>query len=150
MAQKYRLGFIRRAANLVVRGLLALRVPLPHTYLLAVRGRRTGVLRKTPVTLIETDRQRYLVAPYGEVSWVRNARAAGEVRLKRYRWETVGIEELSSKEAAPILKTYLSNISIVRPFFDVSPDSSLTDFEREAPRHPVFRILDAPPFAVRN
>jgi len=141
MAQTYRLGFLRRSANVLVRGLLALNVPLPHTYLLAVRGRQTGVLRKTPVTLVETGRDRYLVAPYGEVNWVRNARAAGEVQLKRRnRWETARITELSPQEAAPILKTYLTDVAIVRPFFDVTPKSSLADFEREAPRHPVFRI----------
>src|SRR2546426_2159629 len=142
MARRYRLGLIRRAVNLLVRGFLELGVPMPHTYLLAVRGRQTGLLRKTPVTLVETDRDRYLVAPYGEVNWVRNARAAREVRLKRWwRWETVGLTELAPKEAAPILKTYIKDVAIVRPFFDVTAKSSLTDFEREAPRHPVFQIV---------
>ena len=142
MARRYRLGLIRRAVNLLVRVLLALCVPMPHTYLLAVKGRQTGLLRKTPVTLVETERDRYLVAPYGEVNWVRNAKAAGEVHLKRWwRWETVRITELAPKEAAPILKQYIKDVAVVRPFFDVTPKSSLTDFEREAPRHPVFRIV---------
>ena len=142
MARTYRLGLIRRVLNLLVRGFLALGVPMPHTYLLAVRGRQSGRLRKTPVTLVETDEHRYLVAPYGEVNWVRNARAAGEVRLKRWwGWETVRLTELTPKEAAPILKTYIKDVMVVRPFFDVTPKSSLTDFEREAPRHPVFRIV---------
>ena len=149
MAQQYQLGFVRRAVNLLVRGLLALRLPPPHTYLLAVPGRRTGVLRKTPVTLLENDRDRFLVAPYGQVNWVRNARAAGEVQLKRWgRWETVGISELAPQEAAPILKRYVTDVAIVRQFFDVTPESSLTDFEREAPRHPVFRILSKRPSAA--
>src|SRR5262245_12473620 len=144
MAQQYQLGFGRRVANLLVRGLLACGVPLPHTYLLAVRGRQSGLLRKTPVTLVEDDRGRYLVAPYGEVNWVRNAKAAGKVQLKRgSRWEAVRITEVAPAEAAPILKTYLRRVSIVRPFFDVTPESSLADFEREAPRHPVFRVIDA-------
>ncbi len=142
MARRYRLGVIRRGLNVLVRGFLALGVPMPHTYLLAVRGRQSGLLRKTPVTLVETDQHRYLVAPYGEVNWVRNAKAAGEVHLKRWwRWETVRITELAPKEAAPILKQYIKDVAVVRPFFDVTAKSSLTDFEREAPRHPVFQIL---------
>jgi hypothetical protein len=32
---------------------------------------------------------------------------------------------------------------VVRPFFDVSPDSPLEAFGAEAPRHPVFRIEPA-------
>ena len=48
---------------------------------------------------------------------------------------------LLAKEAAPILKKYIKDVVVVRPFFDVTPKSSLTDFEREAPRHPVFRIV---------
>jgi deazaflavin-dependent oxidoreductase (nitroreductase family) len=143
MTQQYRLGFIRRAANVFMRALLALRVPVPHTYLLAVRGRRTGVLRKTPVTLVEDDRGRFLVAPYGDVNWVRNARSAGKVQLRHgSRWRTAQITELSPKDAAPILKTYITQVRIVRPYFDVTPASSIPEFEREAPRHPVFRITD--------
>jgi deazaflavin-dependent oxidoreductase (nitroreductase family) len=143
MAHEYRLGFIRRAANLLVRGLLTLRVPLPHTYLLRVRGRQTGVLRTTPVRLVENGRDRFLVSPYGEVNWVRNARAADEIQLKRRsRWETARITELTPNDAAPILKTYITEVSIVRPFFDVTPRSSQAEFEREAPRHPVFRIIE--------
>jgi hypothetical protein len=37
---------------------------------IAFQDRRFQPLTHSPVTLIETDRQRYLVAPYGEVSWV--------------------------------------------------------------------------------
>jgi hypothetical protein len=30
-------------------------------------------LYSTPITLVEASGQRWLVAPYGEVAWVRNA-----------------------------------------------------------------------------
>ena len=39
--------------------------------------------RTTPVSLIEHQGRRWLVAPYGEVSWVRNVRAAVELELRR-------------------------------------------------------------------
>ena len=59
------------------------------------------------------------------------------------RSETLTIEELAPEQAAPVLKQYLERVSVVRPFFDVAPDSPLEDFVAEAPRHPVFRLSRA-------
>ncbi len=56
------------------------------------------------------------------------------------RW---AIEEVGAHEATPILQRYLKPVPLVRPFFDVSPDSPLAEFETEAPHHPVFRLTDA-------
>ena len=93
------------------------------------------------MTLVEEAGKRLLVAPYGEVGWVRNARAAEQVTLTRgRRSETVRIVELSAEDAAPVLKRYLAQVPVVRPFFDVTSKSSLRDFIAEAPQHPVFRI----------
>ena len=112
-----------------------------HTYILTVRGRKTGKAYSTPVILIE-DGGRWLVAPYGEVGWVRNARAAAEVEISRARRsETLRVEEVSPEQAAPVLKRYLESVAVVRPFFDVTPDSSLDEFVTEASRHPVFRLI---------
>jgi deazaflavin-dependent oxidoreductase (nitroreductase family) len=122
--------------------LLRLGVRLPHIYLLTVRGKKTGRPYSTPVTLVEEDGKRWLVAPYGDVAWVRNARAAGQVTLTRgRRSEIVTIIELSPEVAAPVLKNYLSRVPVARPFFDVKPKSNMNDFVAEAPKHPVFRIL---------
>ena len=52
---------------------------VPSSYLMTVRGRKTGRPHTLPVTPAEHDGRRWLVAPYGPVSWVHNARAAGEV-----------------------------------------------------------------------
>ena len=114
-----------------------------HTYLLTVRGRKSGTPYSTPVLLVE-DADRWLVAPYGEVGWVRNARAAGEVEISRAgRSETLRIEEVTPAQAAPVLKQYLKSVPVARPFFDVSTASPLDEFETEAPRHPVFRLTKA-------
>lgn len=111
-----------------------------HTYILTVRGRKTGRNHSIPVILIEGE-ARWLVAPYGDVGWVRNARAAGEVELTRARRsERFTIDELDSEAAAPVLQQYLRRVPVVRPFFDVSPNSPLAQFEAEAPSHPVFRL----------
>jgi len=113
-----------------------------HTYNLTVRGRKSGRAYSTPVILVE-DGERWLVAPYGEVGWVRNARASGEVAISRGgHSETLRIEEAPPQQAAPVLKRYLGAAAVVRPFFDVTPDSSLEEFEAEAPRHPVFRLIE--------
>jgi hypothetical protein len=83
MAQRYRLGSWRRMLNQIVRASLRVGLSPPHTYLLTVHGRKSGALYSTPVRLIEQDGKRWLVAPYGEVAWVRNARgAAGSARSR--------------------------------------------------------------------
>jgi deazaflavin-dependent oxidoreductase (nitroreductase family) len=142
MAATYRLGAGRRLLNALVRLLLRAGLGPPGTYLLTARGRRSGRLRSTPVTLVQEGSQRWLVAPYGEVAWVRNARAAGHATLSRGRAiEVVGLLELHPSEAAPVLKRYVERVPITRPFFDATPDSPLGAFVAEAPRHPVFLIV---------
>jgi hypothetical protein len=90
---------------------------------------------------VEEAGERWLVAPYGEVSWVRNARAAKQVTLLRgRRFDTVRIVELAAEDAAPVLKKYLAQVPVVRPFFDVTPNSNLPEYVAEASRHPVFRV----------
>jgi hypothetical protein len=91
------------------------------------------------------DDGRWLVAPYGEREWVRNARVAGEVDLTRAgRTARHRIEEVGPAEAAPILRENLRTTSIVKPYFDADVDAPLEAFAAEADRHPVFRLLDEP------
>lgn len=144
MARNYQLAGKLRFYNRLMKGLLRLGMAPPSVYLLTVRGRKTGKTYSTPVTLIEDGPKRWLVAPYGEVAWVRNAKAAGEVTLSRGRkTERMRIVPASPEESAPVLKTYIGRIGIVRPYFDVRPDSPIEDFVGEAPRHPVFRLHPA-------
>ncbi len=145
MAKKFRATFAIRLSNTIVTALLRAGVKMGNMTLLTVRGRKSGQLRTTPVALIEQDGQRWLVAPYGAVNWVRNLRAAGEATLTRGRHtEQITVIELSAKEAAVTLKESLGIApSFLRQYFDVTPASSLEEFEREAPRHPVFGIHSA-------
>jgi deazaflavin-dependent oxidoreductase (nitroreductase family) len=143
MAATYRLSGWRRRLNQLVRALLQVGLGPRRTYLLTVPGRRSGRLYATPVTLVEVGGQRWLVAPYGAVNWVRNAREAGWVMLRRGRHaETVAIEEVSPEDSAPVLQRYVSEVPITRPYFDARPDASLDAFRAEAAQHPVFRIVD--------
>ena len=58
---------------------------LAYNYLLQVAGRKTGRIYSTPVNILDHKGKRYLVAPRGETQWVRNARANGQVWLKKGR-----------------------------------------------------------------
>lgn len=111
--------------------------------LLTVPGRSTGEPYTTPVVPVEHDGERWLVAPFGEVGWVRNARAAGHVELARGDdVHTYEIDEVDPDEAVPVLRDYLSMPSarFVQDYFDVTADSPDEAIAAEAPRHPVFAL----------
>lgn len=136
-----------RLANFFMVALLRIGVNMGGTTLLTVRGRKSGELRTTPVTIIEQEGQRWITAPYGAVNWVRNLRAAGEGTLKRGRHvEKISAVELPTQEAALVLQKNLGRFpSFVRQHYAVTPTSSLQDFERDAPHHPVFLVQTAGP-----
>ncbi len=141
MAARFKQTPLRRLGNSLIRPLARLGLAGRRTHVLTVPGRKTGEPRSTPVQLIFIDGQRWLVAPYGEGDWVKNARAAGSVDLTRARkTERVRVDEVGPEDAAPVLREYLRHTSIVKPYFDATADSPLEAFAAEAARHPVFRI----------
>jgi deazaflavin-dependent oxidoreductase (nitroreductase family) len=79
MAKTYHLNPMRRFINRMMRTMIRLGIGPQQTYLLTVRGRKSGKPMSTPVSLVEDGSTRWIVAPYGNVNWVKNARAAGEV-----------------------------------------------------------------------
>ncbi len=142
MAKTYQVTPGERRFNAMLVALLHRGLPLGPFYLLTVRGRKTGHLYRLPVAPIRHDDEWWLVSPYGEVNWVRNARAAGRVRLTRGRPQrTFQLRELAPAESAPILREYLRRFARVRPYFDVGPQASLEALSAEAPRHPVFQLI---------
>jgi deazaflavin-dependent oxidoreductase (nitroreductase family) len=142
MARTYRMTGLARFGNSVTTVMIRLGVGPAGLQLLRVRGRTTGLERTTPVNVIEVDGRRWLVAPYGEVGWVRNLRAAGQADLLRAgRAEHVRPREAAADEAVPVLRAYLGRLRrVVGPYFDVTPDSPDAAFAAEAPRHPVFQV----------
>ena len=111
-------------------------------HLLTTRGRKTGRLRTTPVILVMRGQQRWLVAPYGAVPWVLNARAAGQVRLRRGRdRHDYTLRQLPPAEAGSILQRYIRIAPATRPYFQASKDSPVAEFIAEADRHPVFELI---------
>ena len=83
MTASYRNRPLRRLLNVLVRPLARLGLAGKRTHVLTVVGRRSGKRYSTPVSLVFLDGERWLVAPYGERQWVKNARAAGWVELTR-------------------------------------------------------------------
>lgn len=137
----YRKSLWRRALNALVRPLARLGFTGPRTHLLTVPGRKSGKPWSTPVSIVRIGEERWLVAPYGDRNWVRNARAAGWVELRRGRRdERLRVEELGPGEAVPVLREYYRRGRVTRPFFGVSLDSPDDAWLAEAPRHPVFRL----------
>jgi len=117
---------------------------VPRSYLLTTHGRKTGRPRTNPVVPVEYDGRRWLVAPYGPVSWVLNARAAGRVSLTRRRGtRDYTIREVSPDEAGPVLQRYVRVAPSTRPYFQATKDSPVEDFITEAGRHPVFELIPA-------
>jgi deazaflavin-dependent oxidoreductase (nitroreductase family) len=138
----YRNSRARRLGDAVTGFFIRLGV-VPHSYMLTTTGRRTGRRRTVPVTLVEQDDKRWLVAPYGPRGWVHNARAAGQVTVsRRGRATTYAVRELDPEEAAPILKAYLTVAKPTRPYFRAHHDAPVAEFALEADRHPVFELVE--------
>ncbi|MGW0292186.1 nitroreductase family deazaflavin-dependent oxidoreductase [Streptomyces tuirus] len=110
---------------------------------LAVRGRKSGQWRTTPVNLLTLDGKQYLVAPRGHVQWTHNMRAAGsgELHLGKHV-DPFTATEVGDDDKTPILRAYLKRWKAeVGVFFNgVGPDSPDDELRRIAPDHPVFEI----------
>lgn len=144
VTKTYRLGPARRAVNRAMAAFVRAGLGPRRTYLLTVAGRTTGRPCTTPVSLVERDGERWLVAPYGEVSWVRNARAAGVVTVRRgRRVEQLVAREVTPDVAAPVLREYVRQEAVVRPFVAAAPTDPVEAFAAIAPRHPVFALAPA-------
>jgi deazaflavin-dependent oxidoreductase (nitroreductase family) len=110
---------------------------------LAVRGRKSGEWRTTPVNPLRVDGTRYLVAPRGNTQWVRNLRVVGtgELRIGR-KAEPFSATEIADDDKPAILRAYLKRWKFeVGVFFDgvdaKAPEEKLREI---APGYPIFRV----------
>ncbi|WP_072814980.1 nitroreductase family deazaflavin-dependent oxidoreductase [Rhodococcus zopfii] len=142
MSKTYRISTGTRLVNRAFQAMTQLGVGKQYRHILTVPGRKTGRLYSTPVDVMRRGDQRWLVAAYGVTNWVHNARAAGQVTLSRgRRSETLRVVELSPQDSVPVLRQYLQEVPVTRPYFDVTHESSDAEFAAEAPRHPVFGLI---------
>jgi hypothetical protein len=107
-------------------------------YLLSVRGRKSGEVRSTPISIATIDGSRYIVAAFSEAAWVQNVRASGSCTLGRGRnVEQVRLVELPVEERGPVLRAFLQQVKGgVRFFGSADPDFVVAG----ADRYPVFRL----------
>ena len=115
-----------------------------YVHLLQVKGRKSGKLYSTAVSLLEIDGKRFLIAPRGRTQWVRNAEAAGVVTLNRGSVREFRLRPLADSEKPGVLKAYLTNYkAAVGRFFPISPDCPLAAFAKIAGDYPVFELTPA-------
>jgi len=109
---------------------------------LEVRGRTSGRRISFPVVIADHEGERYLVSMLGEdANWVRNVRAAnGRAVLRHGSREEVQLDEVGPDGRAAILRRYLAVAPGARPHIPLDHSASLREFEKIAPRFPVFRI----------
>jgi deazaflavin-dependent oxidoreductase (nitroreductase family) len=134
--------FTRNVFNPVVAGLHRLGLGVQGSQTLAVRGRKSGEVRTTPVNPMELGGETYLLAPRGTTQWVRNMRVAkeGELRsgrsVRRFR-----AEEVPDSEKLPLLRFYVEKWAWeVKGFLGVDASASDEELRRIAPDHPAFRL----------
>lgn len=101
----------------IAKALLAAGVPLGFNGLITIRGRTSGLPRTTPVAIIDVSGRRWIWAPWGEVNWVRNLRAAGRATITvRRREEEVRATELDSGQRVAFFRDVLGPVARSLPF----------------------------------
>ena len=111
-------------------------------YVLSIPGRRSGLMRSTPVSLLEVDGARYVVTGF-DTQWVKNARVAGWGTIQRGREITpVVLRELPVDERAPVLREFPVQVPHGTPFFErlLGLPADPEAFAAAADRCPVFRL----------
>jgi deazaflavin-dependent oxidoreductase (nitroreductase family) len=92
--------------------LLAAGVPLGPNGLITIRGRKSGLPRTTPLAIIEVAGRRWVWAPWGDVQWVRNLRAAGRATITvRGRTEQVTATELDPTQRVAFFRDTLGPLA---------------------------------------
>lgn len=159
MARPYRVTTQVRFSNAINAFLVRWGIQMGSTSLLMVRGRKSGRLIETPISIFVQEGKRYLIAPYGVVNWVRNLRAAGgEAALIRGRnSEKIEAVELEPASAALVFReamrsgpegipTVFARMYVrftLSKYMSIAVDASLEEFEREVLAHPVFLVQSA-------
>jgi len=130
----------------VIKLLHRLGLPFGTIHVIAVPGRRSGVLRSTPVSPLTVDGQRYVISGLRDSDWARNARAAGWARLSRGRREEAVrlVEVTSGEESRSVMRTFPRQVPQGVPFFVslglvTGPDPD--EFAAAADRVAIFRLL---------
>ena len=129
----------------IARFVLAAGMPLGFNALITISGRKSGLPRTTPVAIIEVSGRRWIWAPWGEVHWVRNLRAAGRATITvRRREEEVSATELDPAERIAFFRDFLGPLARSIPlgvwFIRAVDGVDLNDPVDAADGRPVFEL----------
>jgi len=101
----------------ILKFLLVAGVPLGFNGLVTIRGRKSGLPRTTALAIIAVEGRRWVWAPWGEVQWVRNLRAAGRATIAvRGRTEEVSATELDPTQRVAYFRDVLGPLARSIPF----------------------------------
>ena len=139
-----RLPFWVAPASRLIIGLQNVGIAFFSFHTLAIPGRRTGRMRTTVVSPFTVGGQRYVLS-FGDLAWVRNARAAGEGTIGRGRSRTkVRIVEIAAPESALIASEFPRQVPAGVRFFVqtglVEPPGRPDQFAAAAANLAVFRL----------
>jgi deazaflavin-dependent oxidoreductase (nitroreductase family) len=135
--------FTRNVFNRIIAAMTRAGISVWGSRVLEVRGRTSGLPRRTPVNLLTHEGQRYLVAPRGEAQWVRNVRAADghlALLLGRRREDVVAAEVPVAQRVEVLLRRWKAEVGVF--FGGVSADSSDAELAGIAGDHPVFLLAE--------
>jgi deazaflavin-dependent oxidoreductase (nitroreductase family) len=112
---------------------------------MTIRGRTSGEPRTAAVAILEVAGRRWVWAPWGEVHWVRNLRAAGRGTLTaRHREEEVSATELDAEERVAffrdVLAPFARSMRGGMTFARIVDQVDLRDPERVAEGRRVFEL----------
>lgn len=143
--------------NQVMKALQRMGIAFFSFHLISVPGRRSGLLRTTPVSPFTVDGQRYILS-FGQTEWVKNARVSGWGMLARGRRQNkVALVEVTPPDSAVIVRQFPLKIPAGVQFFVrlglVEKPAGPEQFVAAAERLALFRIeafQDGRPGAVQQ
>jgi deazaflavin-dependent oxidoreductase (nitroreductase family) len=129
----------------LLQALLRAGLPVGPNALITIAGRKSGKPRTAGVAIIEVGGQRWIWAPWGDVNWVRNLRAAGHATLtNRRRKEQVRATELDAAQRVrffrDVLGPYARSIPGGMTFVRLLDQVDLDDPEEVAQHRRVFEL----------
>ena len=130
----------------LTRSLLGTRLPMGFNGLITIRGRKSGQPRTAGVAIIQRDGRRFVWAPFGEVNWVRNLRAAGEATITyRRKEERVRAVEFDPAQRVGFFRDILGPLARSFPggmtFIRVMDKTDLSKPEEAAQGRVVFELF---------
>jgi hypothetical protein len=139
-----RLPFWVAPASRLIIGLQRMGIAFFSFHTLTISGRRSGLMRTTVVSPFTVDGRRYVLS-FGDLAWVRNARASRQGTLGRGRSrKKVAIVEILAPDSAPIASEFPRQVPAGVRFFVqtglVEAPGRPDQFAAAAPELALFRL----------